>query len=107
MRDLDGTLMHLLAVSRDVTTARDRAEAGDLLALELGHRIKNIFALINGLITLAARPDPAVQPFAATLRARFTALSRALDYVLPAKVAPVAGRATTLQGLLHILLDPY
>ncbi|HEX2556395.1 MAG TPA: PAS domain-containing protein [Microvirga sp.] len=107
VRGPGGTLTHLLVVSRDVTSARDRAEAGDLLTLELGHRIKNIFALINGLITLAARPDPAVEPFATTLRARFMALSRALDYVVPSKVAPVTGCATTLQGLLRVLLDPY
>jgi PAS domain S-box-containing protein len=107
MRDARGTLTHLLVVSRDVTTARDYAEAGDLLALELGHRIKNIFALVNGLITLAARPNPAVQPFAATLRERFTALSRALDYVVPSKLAPAQRSATTLQGLLGALLGPY
>ena len=58
-----GTPTHLVAVSRDVTTARHQAEAGDLLNLELSHRNKNLFALVNGLITLAARRDQAVQPF--------------------------------------------
>jgi PAS domain S-box-containing protein len=107
MRDGSRTPTHLLAVSRDVTTARHHAEAGDLLNIELGHRIKNLFALVNGLITLAARPDPAVQPFAATLRDRFTALSRALNYVLPSQAVEQPQPATTLQGLLRVLLDPY
>jgi PAS domain S-box-containing protein len=105
-RDARGTPTHLVAVSRDVTTAKHYAEAGTLLNLELGHRIKNLFALVNGLITLAARADPVAQPFATTLRERITALSGALIYVLPPKELAVA-RAPTLQGLLRVLLDPY
>ena len=107
MRDAGGTPTHLVAVSRDVTTARHQAEAGDLLNLELGHRNKNLFALVNGLITLAARRDQAVQPFADTLRERFTALSRALDYVLPSHVVTAPTPPSCLHGLLWTLLSPY
>jgi len=106
VRDAAGQPTHLVAISRDMTMDRHRTEAGDLLNLELAHRVRNLFALVNGLITLAARTDPAAQPFAATLRERFTSLSLALEYILP---SPQAGSSSphTLKGLLGILLSPY
>jgi two-component sensor histidine kinase len=55
MRNAGGTPTHLLTVAHDITSARHHADASDLLTLELEHRIKNLFALVNGLVTLAAR----------------------------------------------------
>jgi two-component sensor histidine kinase len=107
IRDTSGTPTQLVAFSRDMTLAQVQGEASDLLKIELSHRIKNLFALVNGLITVAARPDPAVQSFAEALCDRFAALSRALDYVLPAHAIAASPSATTLQGLLRALLDPY
>jgi PAS domain S-box-containing protein len=107
MRDASGSPTHLVAISRDVTQAQHHAQAGDLLNLELAHRVKNLFALVNGLITVAARAEPASRSFAETLRERFTALSRALDYILPSQKVANSASERTLQGLLRALLDPY
>ena len=107
IRDAGGAPTHLVAFSRDVTAARDQSEAGDLLNLELAHRVKNLFALVNGLITVAARSEPASQPFAEALRERFTALSRALDYIIPFHKAFSPAPQRRLNGLLRSLLDPY
>jgi PAS domain S-box-containing protein len=107
MRNAEATPTHLVAFSRDVTAARHHSEAGDLLNLELAHRVKNLFALVNGLITVAARSEPASRPFAEALRERFTALSRALDYIIPSHRASSPAPERTLQGLLQALLDPY
>jgi PAS domain S-box-containing protein len=107
IRDTSGTPIYLLVISRDVTTAKLYAEARDLLNRELGHRMRNLFALVNGLITLTARTDPGVQPFADSLRERIIALSRALDYVLPAPETSTHGPAGTLHRLLQVLLAPY
>jgi two-component sensor histidine kinase len=107
MLDAAGTATHLVVISRDVTAARDHSDAGDLLNLELAHRVKNLFALVNGLITVAARSEPASRAFAEALRERFTALSRALDYILPSHKVSSPAPERTLQGLLRALLDPY
>jgi PAS domain S-box-containing protein len=107
VRDAAGTPTHLVAISRDMTTDRHQVEAGDLLNLELGHRVRNLFALVNGMITMSARADPAVQPFAATLRERFTSLGRALDYIIPVRKAAGPSPNHTLKGLLSALLSPY
>jgi PAS domain S-box-containing protein len=105
--DARGAPTHLVAISRDVTAARHHSEAGDLLNLELAHRVKNLFALVNGLNTVAARSEPAARSFAAALRDRLTALSRALDYIIPSHKVSSSAPERTLQGLLRALLDPY
>ena len=106
--DVDGRLVGILAVSRDMTQLRRIEDGHDLRGRELSHRLKNMFALVNGLVTLSARNLPAVQSYAGTLRNRFTAMSRALEYL---HVAPPDERSSrpqqTLQGLLAALLDPY
>lgn len=106
--DVDGRLVGVLAVSRDMTQLRRIQDGHDLRGRELSHRLKNMFALVNGLVTLSARNLPAVQSYAGTLRNRFTAMSRALEYL---HVAPPDERSSrpqqTLQGLLRALLGPY
>ncbi|MBL6081283.1 PAS domain-containing protein [Belnapia sp. T18] len=91
-------------------TERKRAEEGqELLAKELSHRIKNIFTVIGGMVSLSASGASAeVKGFAATLRRRLQALARAHDYVRPhnGEAQPAEG-GTTLRGLLATLLAPY
>lgn len=109
MLDDDGEPVGLLAVSRD-TTAQTQAEAEHALRNgELSHRLKNVFALVNGLVTLSARTLPDVQPYARTLRDRFTSLGRALEYLHPSPQDELAPRrpVQTLQALLRTLLMPY
>ncbi len=91
-------------------TERKRAEEGqELLAKELSHRIKNIFTVIGGMVSLSASGAPAeVKGFAGALRRRLQALARAHEYVRPqsGEAQPAEG-GTTLKGLLGTLLAPY
>ena len=99
----DGQPVQWFGTVFDVDTAHRLSEARDLLANELSHRIKNIFAVISGLIALRARDMPDVRPFAEELSAAIRALGTAHDYVRPSD-----GRgADRLQGLLSDLLAPY
>ena len=87
----------------DIDKAHRLSEARDLLASELSHRIKNIFAVISGLIALRARGKPEVKAFTDDLNAALRALGTAHDYV-----RPFDGRgADRLKGLLVDLLAPY
>lgn len=87
----------------DIDDAHRLSEARDLLANELAHRIKNIFAVVTGLIALHARGKPEVKPFADELNAAIRALSTAHDYVR----ADDARGVDDLKGLLKDLLAPY
>lgn len=107
MTDERGTLLGLLAVSRDMTDLRRIEESAELRRRELSHQLKNLFTLVNGLITLSARSIPVVQPFARTLRDRFLALDRALAHLYRRPEAVEDEAAQTVQGLLRTLLTPY
>ena len=87
----------------DIDTMRRLSESRDLLARELSHRIKNIFAVISGLIAIRSRGKDEVKDFARDLSETVRALGTAHDYV-----RPLGGRqGETLSGLLSDLLAPY
>ena len=80
----------------------------DLVSLELSHRIRNIFAVVSGLVALSAWGRPEMQPFARLLQARIDALAAAHACVSP------QGPARAVRGLrnrpgppLRVLTAPY
>lgn len=88
----------------DVDDAHKLSQARDTLARELAHRIKNIFAVISGLLSLEARKAPEHGDFAASVNDTLLALGRAHDYVRP---AGGSNNSETLTGLLQALFAPY
>ena len=93
----------------DVTDRRQAEEAKELLARELSHRIKNIFTVVGGMVSLSAMNSAVeVRNFAGALRRRLNAMAAAHEYVRPhsPESRPV-DPATTLHGLLGKLLAPY
>ncbi len=75
----------------------------ELVAGELAHRIKNIFAVVTGLITLRARGSDEIKAFGKDLAENVYALSRAQDYALRSETT----HAEDLAGLLEVLMQPY
>lgn len=99
----DGTIERWFGTVTDVHEQRSLSEQRDLLARELSHRIKNIFAVIASLVALRVRQYPDAEPFAEDLGETIAALGRAHDYV-----RPLGGRhGDRLVGLLQDLLRPY
>lgn len=106
--DPKGLPVQVVAVSRDITDRRRIEEENALLALELAHRIKNMFAVVDGVISMSARATPDANLFAAALRDRLSGLGRAITYVMPPEISGLdVGGRYTLHGLLHVLLAPY
>lgn len=87
----------------DIDKSHRMMESQDLLARELSHRIKNIFAVVSGLIAIRSRGREEVADFAAELTYAIRALGTAHDYVRPMSDR----RGETLSGLLTDLLAPY
>lgn len=103
-----GELASLLSISRDVTREVHVASERALVTRELAHRIANLFAVINGVIGLSARSNPAGRPFAETLRDRISGLGRAISYVYGGDDADQrTANAWSFHGLLGELLRPY
>jgi two-component sensor histidine kinase len=84
----------------DLALARDRA---DLLANELSHRVKNLFAVVLALIRMSARDDPAAKPIADKIADRVTALLRAQELTQGAG----ARGQVDLAKLVDTVLAPY
>ncbi|WP_428333274.1 sensor histidine kinase [Novosphingobium sp.] len=102
------------AVSRWIGTCTDiddRVRTGDLLEFmsrELSHRIKNMFAVVQGLISMALRKHEGMSQVSQALQLRMVALGRAHDLVRPRFAEGAIMRSqTTLRELIRILTQPY
>ncbi|AKH43087.1 PAS domain S-box-containing protein [Altererythrobacter atlanticus] len=99
----DGRPQRWFGTMTDIDDAHKLSESRELLARELSHRIKNIFAVISGLITLLSRKRPEHREFGEELSSTIRALGRAHDYVRPAG----GDRRDSLHGMLGDLFGPY
>jgi PAS domain S-box-containing protein len=99
----DGRPVRWFGTAVDIHDAHELSESRDLLAKELSHRIKNIFAVVAGLVSLAMRKRPESREFGTELIGTIRALGRAHDYVRPAG----GERRDSLHGMLEDLFTPY
>jgi len=98
----DGSITRWFGTCTDIDDRKRAESQRELISEELGHRIKNIFAVIKSLVTMSG-----TQTSAAELGGRIDALGKANQIVLPgAKDADQRGGATLL-GLMADLFDPY
>ncbi|WP_291869097.1 PAS domain-containing protein [Bradyrhizobium sp.] len=108
VRDGDGRITRWFGTCTDIHEQKLLLEQREIVSQELSHRIKNIFSVIAGLISLSARAHPEIKRLASDLRARVMALGQAHDFVRPhsARSKP-AKEPTSLQGMLAALLSAY
>lgn len=108
MRDDFGTIIRWMGTCTDVHAQKEQAEHNEILGRELSHRIKNIFAVIGGLIGMSARRDPDHRTFAANLQGRISALGRAHEFVRPhsERSRPLV-ETESLQAVCRDILSPY
>lgn len=109
MRDDRGRILRWFGTCTDIDDQKRAMSEREVISQELSHRIKNIFAVISGLIGLAARDRPAFADTSEMLRDRVLALGRAHDFVRPQNVPPgeTPQRVAGLHGLLTQLVAPY
>lgn len=110
MRRADGTIGRWIGTCTDIHALKE-AEAGlALVAGELTHRIKNMFAVATAMLTLGARRRSAdVRQFAEATAARLDALARVQDFIRPGGPTPadlVQGRSS-LHALIQALASPH
>jgi two-component sensor histidine kinase len=90
----------------DVTDRKLSEEATELLAAEMVHRVKNLFAITSALTAIAARSTTTTAQMAHDLTQRLSALSKAHDLVRHVPGHEKKGGAL-LADLLAALLAPY
>lgn len=95
-------------VVSDITERRASEEAQQLLTRELNHRVKNLFAIANGMVSMTARTARDPKEMATALRGRLSALSRAHELVQPLPVSNGrTGHDVGLGQLIDAVLEPY
>jgi PAS domain S-box-containing protein len=96
-------------VCEEVTERRRADRARELLLRELDHRVKNLFAVISGLVSFTARSAPTPAAMRSALTGRIDALARAHDLVRPALGGALAMEpgGTGLEALAEALLHPF
>ncbi len=95
----------MFGVFLDVTERKLAEEAREMLAGEMGHRVKNLFAIAAALTAISARSTTTTTEMSRDLTQRLTALRRAHDLVRPVLSEPK--KAAPLADLLAVLLAPY
>lgn len=108
VRSGDGKIIRWIGTCTDIHDAKLTAERNELLSRELSHRIKNIFAVISGLVNLTGRRAGELRPLMNELLGRIAALGRAHEFARPhsPESKPDLGQSSLL-GLLAELLKPY
>ncbi|SEP75584.1 PAS domain S-box-containing protein [Devosia sp. YR412] len=108
IRDSHGQIIRWFGTCTDIHETRLVAEERELVAQELSHRIKNIFAVLTSIISLSARSRPEVKTFADELRQRIYALGEAHDFVRPhSHVSRPPENQGSLHSLINRLTQPY
>ncbi len=95
----------MFGIFLDVTERKLAEEDRDLLAGEMSHRVKNLFAIAVGLTQIAARGAKTPQEMATDLTQRLIALGQAHELVRPTMLNE--RKAARLQELLSVLLGAY
>jgi two-component sensor histidine kinase len=98
----------LITLTHDITRHKHARAQQDVLLREISHRIKNLFSVTAGLISLSAESSTSVEELAVDLTSRLHALARAHDLTLPDlshNSAPEA--ATTVVALMKAIVAPH
>jgi PAS domain S-box-containing protein len=109
VRDVTGTIVGASKIARDITERRQAVEEQRLLLREMNHRIKNLFALAGGLVSLSARSAGTVDELAHSVRERLAALSRAQSLTLPKTPDDIDGakHPATMHELIVAVMSPF
>jgi two-component system, chemotaxis family, CheB/CheR fusion protein len=87
----------------DITPEYALAETRALMLREMNHRVKNLFAIVSGMISAGARSHNDVQAYADDIRERIAALGRAHSLAAPAGEL----QAIAFRDLFDTTLAPY
>ncbi|WP_299907082.1 GAF domain-containing protein [uncultured Paracoccus sp.] len=106
--DQAASLRDLAAVVETELALRHSMAERAMILTELNHRVKNLFAMVGGMVRLARREHQDVEALAGDIEARVNALARAHQLIVPTSALdPAAAAGVPLDELLASLLAPY
>jgi PAS domain S-box-containing protein len=105
--DSAGKIVGASKIARDITDRRRAEEQKDLLLREMDHRVKNLFALANGMVSFSGRKATSIAALVSDLQGRFCALSRAHSLTMPKGRDRETMQGATLHALIYKVTEPY
>lgn len=113
--DGEGIVQIILCVSRDVTVKtlleqklEEAVAREQLLAQEMRHRIKNLYAVVSGLISLSEKEASQSADIPRLLREKLAAFSRVSDAIFePSTIAPIDHDQIDMGLIVRSILRPY
>ena len=104
----DGGVQTLGVIFLNVSPRKLHEEQQELVLKEMDHRVKNLFAVVGGMVALSARSATTPKELAQTIQGRLGALASAHQLV---RASPSANQAikqeTTLGELVRKVLSPF
>src|SRR5262249_54324920 len=108
LADARGVIVGASKIARDITEQKRAQAQQELLLREMRHRVKNVFAIVNGIVGMSTRYAKG-QTLARDVQARLAALARAHDLTRPGLLGIESQEATptTFRALIDAILAPY
>ena len=104
----DKAVLKIGVIFLDVSQRKHHEGQQELLLKEMDHRVKNLFAIVAGMVTLSARSANTPKELAQTVQGRLGALASAHQLIRPRhSAAEATKRETTLGELVRKVLSPY
>lgn len=104
----DGSGPKLGVIFLDVSGRKRHDEQQELLLREMDHRVKNLFAIAGGVVSLSARSAITVNGMLATIQGRLGAMANAHQLIRPRKLGTGATKSeTTMAEIVQTVLSPY
>lgn len=108
IEDSSGRTIGASKIVRDITARRRALDQQQMLLREMDHRIKNLFTLAAGVVSLSAPTSESPEALADAVQERLTALARAHTLTLPrAPLDAGTTEATGLHALITAIVAPY
>jgi two-component system CheB/CheR fusion protein len=107
IRDESGKIVRWFGTNTDIEDQRRAENQQELLLKEMDHRVKNLFAIVGGVVTLSARSASTPQDMAGTIEGRLGALASAHVLIRGNSLGPGAKPVSTLADLVWKILSPY
>jgi len=104
----DEAIRKLGVIFLDVSLRKRHEEQQVLMLRELDHRVKNLFAIVGGMVTLSARSAATPKDMAVTVHGRLGALASAHQLIRTrASIDKPERERTSLSELVRAVLSPY
>jgi PAS domain S-box-containing protein len=109
LKTRSGKIIGASKIARDITERRRAQSQQALLLKEMSHRIKNLFALASGVVSLSARSAKTVKELTSAVRTRLAALARAHALTLTGldSAQPLGRAGVSLRAVIEVILSPY